>query len=107
MGAGYGSWYWRTWAYQLLFPSFFVSLAAFMTVLLVVAVVRHDAAQSSGGWLTRILIASTFCVFLWVGAIYIFVWMVDTHAYARMALSGMFVAALLVWFFWPDRDQIK
>lgn len=30
-----------------------------------------------------------------LGGIYMFRWMLDTHAYARIALSGAFVVALL------------
>jgi hypothetical protein len=97
----------KNWAFQILFPSFVPALAVFMTVLLVVSAVRRGSTASSAGNLTRIVIAGAFFVILWLGAIYVFRWMLDTHAYARIALSAAFVVALLVWFFWPDRDQVK
>lgn len=97
----------KTWAFQILFPSFVPALAVFMTVLLVVSAVRRRSTASGAGSLTRIVIAGAFFVILWVGGIYLFRWMLDTHAYARIALSGAFVVALLVWFFWPDRNQAK
>lgn len=99
--------WWKTWAFQLLFPSFVPALAVFMTVLLVVSVVRRDSTESSAGSLTRILIGGAFFIILWLGGIYMFRWMLDVHAYARLALSGAFVVGLLVWFFWPDRDRVK
>jgi hypothetical protein len=97
----------KNWAFQILFPSFVPALAVFMTVLLVVSAVRRRSTAASAGNLTRIVIAGAFFVILWLGAIYVFRWMLDTHAYARIALSAAFVVALLVWFFWPDRDQVK
>ena len=42
-----------------------------------------------------------------VGGIYVFRSMIEIHAYARIALSGVFVVALLVWFFWPDRNKLE
>ena len=103
MGPGYESG--KNWAFQLLFPSFVPALAVFMTVLLVVRVMRHGSTSSSGGSLSRILIAGTFFIILWLGAIYVLRWMLESHAYARIALSAAFVVALVVWFFWPDRDK--
>ena len=97
----------KNWAFRLLFPSFVPALAVFITVLLVVSVVRRGSTLSNAGSLTRIVIAGAFFIILWLGGIYIFRWMLDTHAYARIALSGAFVVALLVWFFWPDQNQIK
>ena len=104
---GYVSTSAKNWAFQLLFPSFVPALAVFITVLLVLSAVRRGSTASSAGSLTRILIAGAFFVILWLGGIYMFRWMLDTHAYARIALSGVFVVALLVWFFWPDRNQVK
>jgi hypothetical protein len=105
MGPGHESG--KNWAFQLLFPSFVPALAVFMTVLLGVSAIRRGSAGSTAGNLTRILIAGAFFVILWLGGIYMFRWMLDTHAYARIALSGAFVVALLVWFFWPDRERVE
>jgi hypothetical protein len=97
----------KNWAFGLLFPSFVPALAVFMTVLLVVSVVRRKSPTSSAATISRILIAGAFFVILWLGGIYMFRWMLDSHAYVRIALSGAFVVALLVWFFWPDRSNVK
>jgi hypothetical protein len=94
-------------AWVPLLPSLVPALAVFMTVLLVVSVLRHGWSGSRTGRLTRILIAGVYFIVLWLGGIYMFGWMLDTHAYARIALSAAFLVALLVWFFWTDRHRVK
>lgn len=97
----------KNWPFQLLFPSFVPALAEFMTVLLAVSVMRRKSTTSSAGALSRILIAGPFFVILWFGGTYVFRSIIEIHAYARIALSGVFVVALLVWFFWPDRNKLE
>jgi len=84
-----------------------LALAAFMTVLVAVSVIRWKSTTSTTGTFSRILIAGSYCVILWLGGLYLFRSLVYHHAYWRVALSGVFVIVLLLWFFWPDRSKLK
>jgi len=97
----------RNWAFQLLFPSFLSALAVFMTVLVAASVMRRKSTTSTAGPLSRILIAAPCLVILWLAGFYVFRSLIEHHAYGRVALAGVFVVALLIWFFLPDRSKLK
>ncbi len=95
----------KTWAFNLVFPSFLSALAAFMTVLVAVSVMRRKTTTSTASSLSRILIAGPCLVILWLSGFWVLRSMIERHAYGEVALAGVFLVALLLWVFRPDRSK--